>query len=87
MCLAEASVRKEWPRQPEATSGAPNSNVAVAGDQRVNSARPDRTLWVPMPVITSTLALPVPSIAAAAVKVKFSTLADRVKVPRRLPHR
>jgi hypothetical protein len=44
-------------------------------------------LWVPMPVITSTLALPVPSIAAAAVKVKFSTLADRVKVPRRLPHR
>jgi hypothetical protein len=87
MCLAEASVRKEWRRQPEATNGVPNSNVAVAADQRVNPARPNRTLWMPMPVIMLALALPVPSIAAAAVKVMFSTLADRVKVPRRLPHR
>ena len=40
-----------------------------------------------MPVITLALALPVPSIAAAPVKVRFSTLADRVKGPRRVPRR
>jgi len=49
--------------------------------------QPEATSGAPVPMPVITLALALPAIAAAAVKVRFSTLADRVMVPRRLPHR